>query len=278
MLSIDPLAFISENTSDSYVIKRKLNPNGVGFLHNSIVVKRTSCKQLNPYCNKQNSTYFEIPNNNSQFCNMIDESILHYAEAHSTPDQLILQELQRETFLKVLLPAMISSPLQGALLRIISEMLKPQQVLEIGTFTGYSALCLASGIPNNGRLDTIDCNEELSTFHEKYFPLLPQGVKIKAHYGNALTIIPTLSTTYDLVFIDADKQNYKAYYELALQYAKTGAWIIIDNVLWKGKVLNPANDKDAVYLDSFNKQVNNDGRVDNVLLPIRDGLLVIKKL
>jgi len=208
---------------------------------------------------------------------MIKDEIYQYVSNHSTPDDSLLQELQRETFLKVLLPNMISSPLQGALLKLLSQLQGPKAILEIGTFTGYATLCLAAGLQPNGQLDTIDVNKELLVFHQKYFPQSKYGSLIKNYYGNALSIIPTLTTQYDLVFIDADKQNYSNYFDLVFDKVTSGGLIIADNVLWKEKVLQLNKDKDAISLDSFNKKVNDDPRVENLLLPIRDGLMIIKK-
>jgi caffeoyl-CoA O-methyltransferase len=205
-------------------------------------------------------------------------AINEYCEEHSTPDSELLQHLQRETFVKAMLPNMISSPLQGRILSLISKLISPKFILEIGTFTGYAALCMAEGLRPDGELHTIDINEEMSVFHEEFFAASPYSSKIKTHYGNAHQLIPTLHFDWDIVFIDADKQAYADYYDLLIDKLIPGAVLIADNVLWKGKVIETEMDKDTACLHSFNKKVNNDPRVENVLLPIRDGLMMLKKI
>jgi predicted O-methyltransferase YrrM len=202
---------------------------------------------------------------------MIDANIIAYSENHTTPDNAILNELQRETFLKVLLPNMISSPLQGAFLKMIAHINQSKRILEIGTFTGYATICLADGLTESGVIDTIDKNEELKFFHDKYFPKFPFHAKINCFYGDAMSIIPNLKNKYDLVFIDADKRNYCNYFDLIIDFVEPNGIIIADNVL------QPNADKDAIEMDLFNKKVNNDQRVENVLLPLRDGLMIMKK-
>lgn len=211
--------------------------------------------------------------------NFLPEAIENYATAHTQNESELLAQLNRETYAKVLAPRMLSGHLQGRALAIFSHMIRPDYILEIGTYTGYSALCLAEGLTENGQLHTIDINDELSGFHEKYFGQSPDGAKIHSHYGNALEIIPALNHPWNLVFIDADKENYLNYYNLLLPGLKPGAWIIADNVLWSGKVTQPdaGSDKETQGILAFNTAVQNDSRVENILLPIRDGLMVLRK-
>lgn len=209
----------------------------------------------------------------------LPENIERYALQHTDSEADYLQELQRQTHLQVLMPRMLSGHLQGRFLAMFSKLLQPQNILEIGTYTGYSALCLAEGLAENGKLVTIDINEELENFTKSFFEKASMQDKIKMLIGNALDIIPTLSQTWDLVFIDADKINYKKYYELVLPQVRTGGWIIADNVLWSGKVVDKqAQDKDTQALREFNDFVQNDTRVSNFLLPLRDGLLIMQKI
>lgn len=201
-----------------------------------------------------------------------------YCQAHSTPLSPILYELERETHLKTLAPQMLSGPLQGQLLRLLSLMIRPRAVLEIGTFTGYSAICLAQGLAEDGILHTIEVNEELAWFGKKYFAKAGLSDRIVAHIGDALTIVPTLPETFDLVFLDAGKHDYVAYFDLVIDRLRPGGWILTDNVLWDGKVAQKKPDKDALYLDTFNKKLRDDPRVEYLLLPIRDGLGVVRKV
>ena len=210
--------------------------------------------------------------------NFLPETIEAYAEKHSMPEPKILQELHRETWQKVLQPRMLSGHFQGRLLSLISKLKSPKHILEIGTYTGYSALCLAEGLPTDGKLHTIDKNEELEDLQSKYFEKSGMRDQIFQHVGNALEIIPKLDLKFDLVFIDADKSNYKNYFDLILPKCKSGALILSDNVLWSGKVveeLNP-NDKDTAALIAYNKYVNQHEAVESVLLPIRDGLTLTR--
>lgn len=210
--------------------------------------------------------------------NFLPETIEAYAEKHSMPEPKILQELHRETWQKVLQPRMLSGHFQGRLLSLISKLKSPKHILEIGTYTGYSALCLAEGLPTDGKLHTIDKNEELEDLQSKYFEKSGMRDQIFQHVGNALEIIPKLDLKFDLVFIDADKSNYKNYFDLILPKCKPGALILSDNVLWSGKVveeLNP-NDKDTAALIVYNKYVNQHEAVESVLLPIRDGLTLTR--
>ncbi|WP_448520275.1 O-methyltransferase [Rhodoflexus sp.] len=202
-----------------------------------------------------------------------------YAEAHTTPELPVLQRLVRETHLKTVLPRMLSGHLQGALLTMFSEMIRPTNILEIGTFTGYSAICLAQGLAENGRLITIDNNEETQEIARRYFEAAGIAAQIDIRTGDAAQILPLLDTTFDIVFIDADKRKNADYYEMALPKVRKGGYLLIDNVLWSGKVIPPAaTDKDTATIAAFNRMVHEDNRVKNVLLPIRDGLLIAQKL
>jgi predicted O-methyltransferase YrrM len=156
-------------------------------------------------------------------------------------------------------------------------MIKPEKILEIGTFTGFSTICWAEGLAKNGTIDTIELNDEYSWFHQKYFTESGFAEKIKAHYGNALEIIPQLNSDYDVVFIDADKPAYSTYFDLAIDKVKSGGWIIADNVLWKGKVLENTMDKTTQIIDAFNKKVSHDNRVESLILSVRDGLNIMRK-
>lgn len=207
---------------------------------------------------------------------LISDELVAYSEKHSQPEPELLAKLNRETQLKVLHSNMISGHLQGRVLSLLSKLVRPEAILEIGTFTGYATLCLAEGLASGGRIDTLDNNEELLDFQKKYFDESIWKNQIHQHLGNALEIIPTLDQTYDLVFIDADKQNYGAYFDLIIGKMKKGGIILSDNVLWKAKVLEDVkdNDKKTKALMDYNKKINSDPRVETVLLPIRDGLTV----
>ncbi len=207
--------------------------------------------------------------------------ILDYCEQHSTPLNEILQQLERETHLKTLAPQMLTGPVQGAFLRLLSKLLQPKLIVEIGTFTGYSALCLAEGLQPEGQLHTIEIDEELLRFGEKYFPLAGMQNRIKQHLGDARDLLPLLPDGFDLVFIDADKPSYPIYYEICLKKMKPGAVLLADNVLWSGKVLKEEErlkDEDTKALHAFNRMVQKDERVENFLLPLRDGLMMVRKL
>ncbi len=209
----------------------------------------------------------------------LDEKIAAYAEAHTANESDVLNELNRETNAKVLSPRMLSGHLQGRVLSMISHMIKPSQVLEIGTYTGYSALCLSEGLAPGGVVHTIDVNDELKKMVTDYINKAEASAKIKTYIGNALDVIPTLKLTFDLVFIDADKENYIKYYDLVFDKVASGGFILADNVLWSGKVLDDRKkmDKDTLAIDDFNKKVMKDERVENVILPIRDGLMLVRK-
>jgi predicted O-methyltransferase YrrM len=210
----------------------------------------------------------------------LDPRLSHYAELFSSAENNILAELNRETHAKILMPRMLSGHLQGRILSMFSYMLKPSLILEIGTYTGYSAICLAEGLKENGLLHTIDINDELTPLVNSYIKKAGFSEKIKTHSGNALEIIPGIEGNFDLVFIDADKVNYSNYFDMVFERVRPGGIIIADNVLWSGKVLEPAEDmdKDTRAIHSFNQKVRSDGRVECVLLPVRDGLLVIRKI
>ncbi len=197
-----------------------------------------------------------------------------YIEQSSQSEPELLAELSRETHLKVLQPRMITGHFQGRVLSLLSKIIAPKNILEIGTYTGYSAICLAEGLRKTGELHTIEINEELHSFQRKYFDRSGYGSQIIQHTGDALDIIPTLDLTFDLVFIDAQKVNYDAYFEAVIQKTTSGSVILSDNVLWSGKVVEPVpkSDKATQALKKYNKKLQNDPRVETVLLPIRDGL------
>jgi caffeoyl-CoA O-methyltransferase len=206
----------------------------------------------------------------------ISEELEDYAALHSQDEPELLEALNRETHQKVLQPRMLSGHFQGRVLSMISKLVSPQHILEIGTFTGYATLCLAEGLQRGGSIDTIDNNEELVDFQKKYFDKSQWAGQIHQHLGNALDIIPALGKKFDLVFIDADKPNYPNYWEVVVPMMNKGGLILSDNVLWSGKVLEPVkpNDKSTNVLLEYNKLVKEDPRVETVLLPIRDGLTV----
>lgn len=203
-----------------------------------------------------------------------------YIEANSQEEPQILQELTRETHLKVLRPRMLTGHFQGRVLSLLSKIISPKNILEIGTYTGYSALCLAEGMQKDGELHTIDINEELYEIQHRYFEKSGWGHHIFQHIGDAKKIIPELDLTFDLVFIDAEKADYPDYFELVLQKTRPGSIILSDNVLWSGKVIEPIEKKDKVtpILLSYNKKLKEDPRVETVLLPVRDGLTLTRVL
>jgi predicted O-methyltransferase YrrM len=212
---------------------------------------------------------------------IIHEKIQAYCDAHTTSENNLLRELNRDTHANVLQPRMISGHFQGRLLSMISHMIKPKMILEIGTYTGYSALCLAEGLTEGGKLITIDVNPEREEMVNNYIDSAGLKNKVQHIIGDAYNIILSLSGTFDLVFIDADKPSYPKYYELILNKLKPGGYILIDNVLWSGKVVNENDiekDKDTQILNSLNKIIVNDPRVENILLPIRDGLMLVRKI
>lgn len=206
----------------------------------------------------------------------ISQELEDYIAQNSEKEPELLAALDKETYQKVLLPRMLSGHFQGRVLSMLSKLIRPLNILEIGTYTGYSALSLCEGMQENGVLHTIDIKEELVDFQRKYFDKSPWGNQIVQHLGEAITIIPTLDLKFDLVFIDADKDNYINYFELIVPMMNKGGIILSDNVLWSGKVLEPLKPKDLttkIILD-YNQLLKNDPRVETVLLPIRDGLTV----
>ena len=209
----------------------------------------------------------------------IDPSIEAYALEHSEKESDLLFNLNRQTHLKVLQPRMLSGHLQGRILSFLSSAIKPKNILEIGTYTGYSALCMAEGLSKNGKLVTIDKNIELETMVKKYINDSYYKNQIEFINANAIDVIPTLNLEWDLVFIDADKENYINYFDLVIDQVKKGGWIIADNVLWSGKVLEEPDkkDKETIILQKFNEKVNQDSRVRNVLFPVRDGMMLMIK-
>ena len=210
----------------------------------------------------------------------ISEELENYVENHSQNEPELLVKLFKETHQKILQPRMLSGHFQGRVLSMLSKIINPTTILEIGTYTGYAALCLAEGLQKDGTLDTIDIKEELVSIQQKYFDLSPWKNQITAHLGDALEIIPSLNKKFDLVFIDADKENYINYFNIIVPMMNKGGIILSDNVLWSGKVLEELNPKDmsTKILLEYNKIVNEDARVETVLLPIRDGLTVTRIL
>lgn len=204
----------------------------------------------------------------------LSATLQDYITDHSESEPKLLQELYKETYLKVIQPRMITGHFQGRVLSLLSKLINPKNILEIGTYTGYSALCLAEGLQREGTLHTIDINEELFKIQRRYFDKSDYGHQIKQHTGNALDIIPALDTTFDLIFIDAEKTNYPDYLECILPKTKSGSVILSDNVLWSGKVVEPLSPKDKAtkILMDYNKSLKEDPRLETVLLPIRDGL------
>jgi len=208
----------------------------------------------------------------------VSSDLSTYAEEHTTKPCELLNKLERDTYLKQLNPRMVAGHLQGQLLRMLSLMIRPDRILEIGTFTGYSAICLAEGLKPDGQLHTIEIDEELKTTTQSWFNQSPFKNQIHLHIGDSISIIPKLNESFDLVFIDAKKQMYATYFDLLIDKVNKGGFILTDNVLWNGKVLEEPMDKDAKHLDLFNKKVHQDTRVENILLPVRDGILIMRKL
>lgn len=202
-----------------------------------------------------------------------------YITAHSEPEPQNLAQINRETHLKMINPRMISGHFQGRVLSMISHMIQPLYILEIGTFTGYSALCLAEGLQEKGLLHTIECDDELEDFIVKNLSTSEWGNKIKLHIGNALEVIEQLNITFDLVFIDADKMEYESYYKAVFPKVKKGGYILVDNTLWNNKVLKPIDnkDKETLAIMDFNRMIASDTRIEKVLLPVRDGLTLMRK-
>ena len=208
--------------------------------------------------------------------NFLPEKIDDYSVSHSQKEPQILQELTRETWQKVVNPRMLSGAFQGRVLSMISKLIQPKNILEIGTYTGYSAICIAEGLQEHSSIDTIDKNEELADLQNKYFKKSGYRNKITQHVGLALEIIPTIDKKFDLVFIDADKSNYSNYFHLIIDKMNKGGVILSDNVLWSGKVVEKLDpkDQDTKALLEYNKLLNTDKRIETVLLPIRDGFTI----
>lgn len=207
--------------------------------------------------------------------NFLDPKLDEYVVEHTSKESELLYELHRETYIKVLQPRMLSGHFQGRVLSMLSKMIRPKRILELGTYTGYSALCLAEGLTKDGMLHTIDKNEELEDFVRSFIDRSPFQNNVQQHIGNAIEIIPHLDEEWDLVFIDADKENYVNYYELLMPKLKSGCYILADNILWSGKVVDEtAKDKDTVLLREFNERITDDSRIENILLPIRDGIQI----
>lgn len=208
--------------------------------------------------------------------NFLPKQLDQYVVEHSQQEPQLLKELSRETWQKVLNPRMLSGAFQGRVLSMISKIVRPKNVLEIGTYTGYSAICIAEGLNSKGTIYTMDKNEELEDLQNKYFEKSGYRDQIKQHFGNALEIIPQLDIKFDLVFIDADKSNYPKYFDLVIEKMNSGGIILSDNVLWSGKVIEELNPKDldTKSLLEYNSLLNSDDRIETVLLPIRDGLTI----
>ena len=204
----------------------------------------------------------------------LSEELENYAAQHTEDEPLLLQELNKRTHLNVLQPRMISGHFQGRFLSLLSKMVQPRTILEIGTYTGYATLCLAEGLHPDGVLHTIDIKEELTDLQREFFDRSGYGNQIVQHLGKAADIIPALDTTFELVFIDADKQNYAHYFDLVIEKMNSGGLILSDNVLWSGKVVEEVkhNDKHTQALMAYNQKIKDDPRVETVLLPIRDGI------
>ncbi|MFO7655616.1 MAG: O-methyltransferase [Bacteroidales bacterium] len=210
----------------------------------------------------------------------IDSDLFGYIIGHTTPEDKVLAELNRETFAKILYPRMISGHYQGRFLEFISRMVQPDCILEIGTFTGYSAICLAKGLRPGGMLHTIECNDEIVDFAQNYINKSGLGDKIQIHTGDALEVIPALNMQFDMVFIDAEKKYYPDYFRLVAEKLKTGGMLLADNVLWNGKVIGnePKPDDETNNILMFNKLVHEDNRFENMIIPIRDGIMLALKV
>lgn len=210
----------------------------------------------------------------------ISDELDAYCVKHTSPEDLLLAGLNRQTHVKILQPRMLSGHFQGRLLSLLSKLIRPERILEIGTYTGYSALCMAEGLTKTGKLITIDVNAQLEEFVRPYFEKSDFKEQIDYRIADAIQLIPTLDEEFDLVFIDADKRNYPNYYNLVIDKVKPGGIILSDNVLWSGKVVQTEGkiDKDTEVLLGFNKMIHEDPRVENILLPIRDGIMVARKL
>jgi caffeoyl-CoA O-methyltransferase len=209
---------------------------------------------------------------------VINSELQLYAERHTSAESDLQKKINRDTHVNVLRPRMLSGHLQGRFLAMISNMVRPNRVLEIGTYTGYSAICLAEGLKPGGRLYTIDINEELEETVRGYIAAAGMDEKIEYIIGDAQDVIPSIKEKFDLVFIDADKENYARYFDLVIDSVNLNGIILADNVLWSGKVLDEKPDKDTKAIIDFNLKIQNDARVENVLLPIRDGIMMMRKV
>ncbi|HEY1061979.1 MAG TPA: O-methyltransferase [Daejeonella sp.] len=209
---------------------------------------------------------------------LLSDELKSYLESSCDPESDLLKQIDRETHLKVPLPRMLSGHYQGRVLSMLSKMICPRRILEVGTFTGYATLCLAEGLSEDGILHTIDINAELEDMVRASFAKSDLGLKIKYHIGNALEIIPNLNETFDLIFIDADKKNNESYYNLTIDKLRSGGLIIVDNVLWSGKVIaEKKTDSATTLISNFNEMVSADQRVEKLILPVRDGIFIIRK-
>jgi caffeoyl-CoA O-methyltransferase len=209
---------------------------------------------------------------------LLSDELKTYLESSCDPESDLLKQIDRETHLKVSLPRMLSGHYQGRVLSMLSKLIRPKSILEVGTFTGYASLCLAEGLTEGGILHTIDINAELEDMVRASFAKSDLGLKIKYHIGNALEIIPELDEVFDLVFIDADKKNNEAYYKLSIDKLRSGGLIIVDNVLWSGKVIDDKKtDSATTLISNFNEMVSSDQRVEKLILPVRDGIFIIRK-
>ena len=208
----------------------------------------------------------------------LPDKLVQYTESHTSPESDILSKINRDTQANVLKPRMLSGHLQGRVLAMISQLMQPKLILEIGTYTGYSAICLSEGLQSGGSLISIDINEELAPRVKKNFADAGVAHKIDYRIGNALEIIPSIQAAIDLVFIDADKANYSNYFDLVIDKVRHNGVILADNVLWSGKVIDGSHDKDTQAILEFNAKVHTDKRVENVLLPIRDGIMMLRKV
>jgi caffeoyl-CoA O-methyltransferase len=209
--------------------------------------------------------------------NFISNQLQQYIDDHSMEESDLLKALDRETHQKVLQPRMLSGSYQGRLLALLAKMIGPKKILEVGTYTGYATLCMAEGLTTDGSIDTIDHNEELADMQRRYFDQSPYGSQIVQHLGEAKDVLKTLTGPYDLVFLDADKENYPHYFDLIIDKLKIGGILLSDNVLWSGKVLEKAADEATSALQEYNHKINTDVRVETVVLPIRDGLTITRK-
>ena len=208
----------------------------------------------------------------------LPEIISSYSLENTEKEPKLLSELNRETWANVMIPRMLSGHLQGRVLSMISKMIHPTNIIEVGTYTGYSALCMAEGLKENGKIHTLDINEEYTSVAKKYFDKSDYKENIIQHIGNAVDLIPQLNDKFQLAFLDADKENYSNYFDLIIEKMDVGGYIIADNVLWSGKVTEENKDEETMALHNYNKKVLSDKRVETVLLPVRDGLNISRKL